>query len=453
MSEVLAIGVSHKTAQVEVRERLALSQWQVETFLNDLVAEESIDEVAAISTCNRTELYIVTRDAVAAESAALTSLARRAEIRPTELTPIIYALRNCDGARHLFRVSSGLESMVLGEAEVLGQVRTALDSATEAGTTGPLLNRLFHSALRTGKRVRSETAIGQRSMSVSTVAASLARDLIGDLDGRKVVVLGAGETAELAAKALAALGAETVFLANRRRDRALALAQRFDGEAIVLDDLPDQLRKADVVIGATSSPHPIVTAAELEQVNSERNGRPLLLIDLAVPRDIEAACADLAGVTLRDIDDLQAVVANNRSIRAAEAGLAEDIVEDEISDFAGWLGTLDAVPTIRDLHAHGQAVAESVVAENAGRWESLTDADRERIDLLARTIAQRLLHEPTLRLRDQGEAAHGRIETTREIFGLDATQRNAGGESSNAVSGEGAEVVALPPRRESSSNG
>ena len=453
MSEVLAIGVSHKTAQVEVRERLALSQWQVETFLNDLVAEESIDEVAAISTCNRTELYIVTRDAVAAESAALTSLARRAEIRPTELTPIIYALRNCDGARHLFRVSSGLESMVLGEAEVLGQVRTALDSATEAGTTGPLLNRLFHSALRTGKRVRTETAIGQRSMSVSTVAASLARELIGDLDGRKVVVLGAGETAELAAKALAALGAETVFLANRRRDRALALAQRFDGAAIVLDDLPDQLRKADVVIGATSSPHPIVTAAELEQVNSERNGRPLLLIDLAVPRDIEAACGDLAGVTLRDIDDLQAVVANNRSIRAAEAGLAEDIVEDEINDFAGWLGTLDAVPTIRDLHAHGQAVAESVVAENAGRWESLTEADRERIDLLARTIAQRLLHEPTLRLRDQGEAAHGRIETTREIFGLDATQRNAGGDSSEDVSGEGAEVVALPPRRESKSNG
>jgi glutamyl-tRNA reductase len=290
-------------------------------------------------------------------------------------------------------------------------------------------------------------------MSVSTVAASLARELIGDLDGRKVVVLGAGETAELAAKALAALGAETVFLANRRRDRALALAQRFDGAAIVLDDLPDQLRKADVVIGATSSPHPIVTAAELEQVNSERNGRPLLLIDLAVPRDIEAACGDLAGVTLRDIDDLQAVVANNRSIRAAEAGLAEDIVEDEISDFAGWLGTLDAVPTIRDLHAHGQAVAESVVAENAGRWESLSEADRERVDLLARTIAQRLLHEPTLRLRDQGDSSHGRIETTREIFGLDATQRNTGEDSSESVSGDGANVVALPPRRESKSNG
>ncbi len=451
MSEVLAIGVSHKTAQVEVRERLALSQWQVETFLNDLVSEESIDEVAAISTCNRTELYIVTRDAVAAESAALTSLARRAEIRPTELTPIIYALRNCDGARHLFRVTSGLESMVLGEAEVLGQVRTALDSATEAGTTGPLLNRLFHSALRTGKRVRTETAIGQRSMSVSTVAASLARELIGDLDGRKVVVLGAGETAELAAKALAALGAETVFLANRRRDRALALAQRFDGQAIVLDDLPAQLQSADVVIGATSSPHPIVTAAELEQVNSSRNGRPLLLIDLAVPRDIEAACGELAGVTLRDIDDLQAVVANNRSIRAAEAGLAEDIVEDEISDFAGWLGTLDAVPTIRDLHSHGKSVADSVIAENEGRWESLTPADRERVELLARTVAQRLLHEPTLRLRDQsGDAAHGRIENARELFGLDASSRQPDADSNE---GAGADVVALPPRRESKSNG
>ena len=450
MSEVLAIGVSHKTAQVEVRERLALTQWQVESFLNDLVAEDSIDEVAAISTCNRTELYIVTRDAVAAESAALTSLARRAEIRPTELTPIIYALRNCDGARHLFRVSSGLESMVLGEAEVLGQVRTALDSATDAGTTGPMLNRLFHSALRTGKRVRTETAIGQLSMSVSTVAASLARELIGDLEGRRVVVLGAGETAELAAKALSAHGADTVFLANRRRDRALALAQKFDGQAIVLDDLPEQLRKADVVIGATSSPHPIVTATELEQVNAERNGRPLLLIDLAVPRDIEAACGDLDFVTLRDIDDLQAVVANNRSIRAAEAGLAEDIVEDEISEFAGWLGTLDAVPTIRDLHSHGQSVAESVLAENEGRWESLSQADRERVELLAKTVAQRLLHEPTVRLRNQGgDSAHGRIENARELFGLDATKRPG----DEATEGAGADVVALPPRRESKSNG
>lgn len=445
MSEVLAIGVSHKTAQVELRERLALSQWQVEGFLQDLLAEESIDEAAAISTCNRTEIYLVTRDAVAAEAAALSRLATRAGIRPTELTPIIYALRNCDGARHLFRVSSGLESMVIGEAEVLGQVRSAFDVALEAGTTGPLLNRLFQSALRTGKRVRTETAIGERSMSISTVAASLARELLGDLDGSRVVILGAGETAELAAKALSAYGAQTVFLANRRRNRALALAQKFDGKAIFLDGLPDQLHKADVVIGATSSPHPIVTADELDQVVRLRNGRPLVLIDLAVPRDIEAACGDLAGVTVRDIDDLQAVVDRNKSVRAAEAGLAEDIVDDEIGIFAQWLGTLDAVPTIRDLRTRGEEVASAVIAENAGRWESLSDTDRERVELLAKTVAQRLLHEPTVQLRGHGnEGSHGRLETVREIFGLDKVKQSQ--EPSESLEG-GGEVVELPPRR------
>ena len=443
MSEVLAIGVSHKTAQVEVRERLSLNQWQVEGFLNELASDEAIDEVAAISTCNRTELYLVTRDPVAAESAALGRLATRAGIRPTELAPIIYALRNCDGARHLFRVSAGLESMVVGESEVLGQVRTAFDTALDIGTTGPLLNRLFHSALRTGKRVRTETAIGERALSVSTVAASLAREMIGDLDGRRVVVLGAGETAELAAKAFSALGAKSVFLANRRRDRALALAQRYDGQAIFLDGLPDQLRIADIVIGATSSPHPIVTAEELSLVVDERNGRPLLLIDLAVPRDVEAACSELNGVIVRDIDDLQAVVARNRSVRAAEAGLAEDIVEDEISLFARWLATLDAVPTISDLHAHGQSVADSVVADNENRWETMSSADRERVALIAKTVAQRILHEPTLQLRAHGEeGSHGRLETVRDLFGLDKKDEDS------SWSEQTADVVALPPRRE-----
>ena len=443
MSEVLAIGVSHKTAQVEVRERLSLNQWQVEGFLNELASDEAIDEVAAISTCNRTELYLVTRDPVAAESAALGRLATRAGIRPTELAPIIYALRNCDGARHLFRVSAGLESMVVGESEVLGQVRTAFDTALDIGTTGPLLNRLFHSALRTGKRVRTETAIGERALSVSTVAASLAREMIGDLDGRRVVVLGAGETAELAAKAFSALGSKSVFLANRRRDRALALAQRYDGQAIFLDGLPDQLRIADIVIGATSSPHPIVTAEELSLVVDERNGRPLLLIDLAVPRDVEAACSELNGVTVRDIDDLQAVVARNRSVRAAEAGLAEDIVEDEISLFARWLATLDAVPTISDLHAHGQSVADSVVADNENRWETMSPADRERVALIAKTVAQRILHEPTLQLRAHGEeGSHGRLETVRDLFGLDKKDEDS------SWSAQTADVVALPPRRE-----
>jgi len=423
VSEVLVLGISHKTAAVELRERLSLAEWQVLPFLEGLLTESAISEAAAISTCNRTEIYLVTEEPVAAESAALGRLATRAEIRPTELASMIYALRNCDAARHLFRVSAGLESMVVGEAEVLGQVRRSFDTALEADATGPMLNRLFHAALRTGKRARTETAIGERSISVSSVAASLARESIGDLTGRRVVILGAGETAELAARALTDQGAESVFVANRRHDRALALADRFAGSAIPLDQLPEQLEQADVVIGATASPHPIVTAAELAVVAAKRHGRPLLLIDLAVPRDIEAACAELDGVSVHDIDDLQDVIDRNRSVRAAEAGRAEDIVEEEIADFARWLASLDALPTVADLQSHGRKVADSVVADNAERWEGATAADLERIELLARTVAQRLLHDPTLQLRshNSGEAgSHGRVEIVRELFGLDA---------------------------------
>jgi glutamyl-tRNA reductase len=282
------------------------------------------------------------------------------------------------------------------------------------------LNRLFHSALRTGKRVRTETAIGERSLSVSTVAASLARELIGDLAGRRVVILGAGETAELAARALTDLGADSVFLANRRRDRALALAQKFEGSAIPLDRLPEQLLRADVVIGATSSPHPIVTADELAEVVAERRGRPLVLIDLAVPRDIEAACSKLDGVSVHDIDDLKAVVDRNRSVRGAEAGRAEDIVEEEISSYAQWLATLDSVPTIADLQNLGRKIADEVVRGNDGQWESASEADLERVSLIAKTVAQRLLHQPTKTLRSlDGAGTHGRLETVREIFNLD----------------------------------
>jgi len=448
MSEILAIGTSHKSAPIELREKLALTNWQAEPFLAELIGDAAIEEVVAISTCNRTELYIATGDPVAAEAAALGRLATRAGIRPTELAPSIYSLRNCDAATHLFRVGAGLESMVVGEAEVLGQVRRAYDQALDCGTTGMQLNQLFHSALRTGKRVRTETAIGERSLSVSTVAASLARELLGDLAGCKAMILGAGETAELAARALTEAGADSVFLANRRRSRALALARRFDGSAIPLEHLPEQLVHADVVIGATSSPHPIVTAAELAEVVAERRGRPMLLIDLAVPRDIEASCADLEGVSLHDVDDLKAVVDRNRSVRAAEAGRAEDIVEEEIAVYARWLATLDSVPTITELQEQGRSIAEAVVDGNDGQWESASEADLERVRLIARTVAQRLLHEPTRHLRDlAGEGTHGRLETVRQLFGLDGRgERERAQEQSEPAADGNAEVLPLKRR-------
>ena len=340
--------------------------------MRELVGEEEIQEAVVLSTCNRTELYLVVGDAVEAETAVLGRLARRAGVRPTELLEGIYSLRNCDAARHLYRVTSGLESMVVGEAEVQGQVKRAYEAALATQSTGPLTNKLFRAALATGKRVRTDTAISVGRASVASVAVDAAREALGDLGSRHVLIIGAGETAEGTARALHEQGVRTMFVANRRRERAIELAQRFGGETVAFDALPDELARADIVVASTSSPHLILGAEELALVMPERAGRPLLLIDLAVPRDIDPACAELPGVTLSDIDDLQRQVARQQLVRRTEARKAEGIVEEEIQTFAGWLGSLEVMPTLAALRTRGDEVVDRLLAENEGRWESLS---------------------------------------------------------------------------------
>ncbi|HVA20299.1 MAG TPA: glutamyl-tRNA reductase [Solirubrobacteraceae bacterium] len=423
MSELLALGISHKTAPVALRERLAFTEPQASEFARALTASAEVREAVVISTCNRTEVYLVVGEAggalVKAEGDVLGLLARRAGIRPTELAEAIYSPRNCDAARHLYRVTAGLESMIVGEAEIQGQVKRAHEAAMAAGVTGPLSNRLFAAALTTGKRVRSETEIGASRVSVPSVAVDLALSVLGGLEERHVVILGAGETSELTARALADQGAGTIFVANRHADRALSLAKRFGGSVVGLDGLPDQLLRADIVLSSTSSPHPIVGREELELVMSEREGRPLLLIDIAVPRDIDPGCAELEGVSLYDIDDLQTAAARNLSTRASEAPRAQEIVEEEIHRFARWLGQLETLPTVSALREHGNALVEQVLAENAGRWESASPRDLARVQEIARAVMSRLLHEPTIRLRSLSqERGHASLELVRELFGL-----------------------------------
>ncbi len=419
MSELLALGISHKTAPVELRERLAFTEPAAVALAQRLTATEEIREAVVISTCNRTEVYLVVANPVRAEADALGMLARDADIRPTELAELIYSPRNCDAARQLYRVTAGLESMILGEAEIQGQVKRAFEAALRAGVTGALTNRLFGAALSTGKRVRSETALGSSRVSVPSVAVGLAREVLGTLSQRHVLILGAGETSELTAQALADQGAGTIFLANRHADRALSLAERFGGSVVGLDDLPEQLALADIVVSSTASPHHIVGCEELELVLAERRGRPLLLIDIAVPRDVEPGCGDLDGVTLYDIDDLQGVVARNLSNRSEEIPRAEEIVEEEIQRFARWLGQLEVLPTVSALREHGDAIVEQVLTENDGRWESASPRDLVRIEAVARTIANRLLHEPTIRLRSLSQArSHASLQVVRELFGL-----------------------------------
>ena len=419
MSELLALGVSHKTAPVEVRERLALPEQRAYEFVRDLRGAAAVHEAVAISTCNRTELYLVVSDPVEAESAALTMLAALAGIRLTGLASAIYSHRNCDAARHLYRVTAGLESMIVGEAEIQGQVKRAYESAVARETAGPFAHQLFRAALATGKRVRTETVIGERHLSLSSVAVSLAREVLGDLTGKQVVIIGTGETSELTARALADSGGHTVFVAGRRRDRAVSLARRYGGDSLSFDELPQALERADVVVAATSSPHLLIEAEELSEVLGLRAGRPMLMIDLAVPRDIDPACAHLPEVTLYDIDDLEAVIARNRQVRQSEARKAEGIVEEEIGKFAAWLGSLEVLPTLAALRARATEIARAVVEENQGKWETASARDRERVEAIAQAVVNRLLHHPTARIKElRDDRVHARMALVRDLFDL-----------------------------------
>jgi glutamyl-tRNA reductase len=441
---LLAIGVSHKTAPVALRERLALPEGRAASVLREIVRHDEIHEAVAISTCNRTEMYLVVDDAVDAESAALVSMARHASIRPTELVSAIYSLRDEEAVRHLFEVVAGLESMIVGEAEVQGQVKRAYELALVEGVTGPFSNRLFRDALAAGKRARTETGISRAQTSVSSVAVELGRTVLGDLETRRVLVIGAGENGELAARAFHDRGVQAVFVANRRYDRAIGLAQRFGGSAVRFEEMLPHLIDTDIVVSSTASPHQIIGREELADVMEQREGRPLVVIDIAVPRDIDPEVRDVPGVTLYDMDDLQREVARNLGSRESEARRARVIVAEEVNRFSEWRMSLDVVPTISALRERGDRIVEDVLRENSGRWTGLSEEDRDRVEMLARAVVKRLLHEPTLRLK--GASAEGDsyvyVQALRELFGLES-------QPPPSVEGEdsAADVASLDDRR------
>jgi glutamyl-tRNA reductase len=418
--ELLALGASHKTASLELRERIALPTGRAGRVLAELTEHDAIHEAVALFTCNRTELYLVTADAVEAENVALAILSRQAGLRPTELFGSLYSLRGPDAVEHLFAVTGGLDSMIVGEAEIQGQVKRAYEMALVEGVSGPVSNRLFRDALAAGKRVRSETGIARNNVSVSTVAVQLAREFLGELSERRVLVIGAGENAELTARALRDRGVETLFVANRRYDRALGLAQRFGGRAVTFDDMPRELEAADIVVTSTGAPHQILGREELEFVAASRMGRPLVLIDLAVPRDVEPGVRDCPGIALYDMNDLQQAVARNMDAREAEAEEALVLVREEVARFEDWMASLDVVPTISALRRHANEIVEQVLRENESRWEALSERDRERVEIVARAVVSRLLHEPTVQLKDR--QSYRDVHTVRELFGLEPVE-------------------------------
>ena len=439
---LIALGVSHKTAPLALRERLALPEGRASGILSELVRSEAIHEAVALSTCNRTELYLLAADPVEAESAALTTLARQAGIPPTELFGRLYAIRGLEAVHHLFEVAGGLDSMIVGEAEIQGQVKRAYELALVEGVTGPLTNRLFRDALAAGKRVRTETAVGRSRVSVASVAVELAREVLGDLARRRVLVIGAGENGELTARALARRGVQSVIVTNRRYERAVVLAERFGGTAIGFDELADELARSDIVVTSTSSPHQIIGHENLSRAMEARAGRPLLLIDIAVPRDIDPQVRDLPGVSLYDMDDLEREIVRDQSGHQAEISRARSIVREEVERFESWLQGLDVVPTITALRERGEAIVAQLLRENEGRWESLSEDDRERVALLARSVASRLLHEPTLAIKRPARDGdpHQLTQAVRDLFGLDTAAHD---------DGHVAEVASLEARRSS----
>jgi glutamyl-tRNA reductase len=416
---LLAVGVSHRTAPLALRERLALTERRAADLLASLTERDGVEEAALLSTCNRTEVYLAASDAPAAEATATACLAQAGGMRSEELGSAVRTLRGADAARHLFRVAAALDSMVVGEAEIQGQVRRAYELGLSQGTSGPIVNRLFQDALRAGKRVRSETRISRHGASVASVALDLARGELGDLRGRRALVIGAGKQGTLTARALQDAGVRTVFVASRARERAEDLARRFGGTAIGFDDLAGELGRCDLVLTGTSCPHPILTRRELA---SAAGGRRLVVLDTAVPRDVEPSARDLAGVTLYDLDDIQRRIARNVSAREREAVRAEPIIADEVESFERWLATLEVVPTISALRERGRAAVERALRANEPRWQSLTDDDRDRVERIARAVVSDLLHEPTLRLRRASQQGSSSlyVETLRDLFGLSA---------------------------------
>jgi glutamyl-tRNA reductase len=409
---LLLVGTSHRHAPIAVREQLA-AQAHGERLIEAVISEQAVIEAVGISTCNRCELYMVGSDPRAMREAAVRRLAAYAHRSEDEVEPLLYVHEGGDAAEHLFAVAGGLDSMVPGEAQILAQIRQSYQHALEMGSTGTVSNRLFHEALEAGKRVRHETAIGQSNASVASVAAELVRERLGGAAGATVLIVGAGKVAELVAQNLASRGGVRIVVANRNAERARALAERFDGSVAPFDDLASAIAAADVVACSTLSERPLIGPGDVAP------GRRVL-VDLAVPRDIDPAVAEIDGVTLVNVDDLEETVLRNIGLRQGEAEQARAIVVEQADEFRDWLAALEVVPAITQLRALAEQIRVAELERMEGRWEALSDADRERLDQLTRSMLNKLLHLPTVRLKElaavNGDASH--VAAMNELFGL-----------------------------------
>ena len=421
--EILIVGLSHKTAPLDVREKVSFAENILPEAVKELVSCPNVSEGLIVSTCNRVEVYsaVPKRNMDAAREEIATFLSERHEVPREKLDPHLYILSGEECVQHIFRVASSLDSMVVGEPQILGQVKEAFGCAANAQATGNILNRLLHKAFSVAKRVRSETRIATSAVSISFAAVELAKKIFGELEGKTVMLVGAGEMAELAARHLLGNGVEHILVANRTFENAVKLAEEFGGTAVPFDELQQQMELADIVISSTGAPNIIIDKKMVKSIIKSRRNRPMFFIDIAVPRDIDPAVNQVENAYAYDIDDLEGVVETNIKTRSKEAAKAEEIVNGEVQQFNEWMRSRESFPTIVDLREWAENVRRGELEKTLKRIEGLSEADTKKIEAMTEAILNKILHRPVTRMKraahqgDEGEI----VNVVREMFDLE----------------------------------
>jgi glutamyl-tRNA reductase len=423
--QILQVGLSHQTAPVEIREQLALAEDAVPAGLRTLCPDNGCGpayalEGAILSTCNRLEVYAIVESADCGQQDLRDYLSKVSDTPRAVFDPHLQVRQGELAVEHLCEVACGLDSMVLGESQIQGQVTQAYQLALAHGAAGPVINSLFRAAIQAGKRARTETAINEHATSISHVAVELAAQIFDDLATKTAVLIGAGEMAELAAKNLVDHGAGHLLVVNRSAGRAASLAKKFGGEALGWDHLTQALWRSDIVITSTAAPHAILRRDTVDAAMHMRRNRPLFIVDIAVPRDVEPAVGDLNNVFLYDIDDLQQVIASNLAQRRRQIPRVQSIIEEEVANFLDWFHARGVVPTIVDLRQHMDLIRETELEWAMHKLEHLSEQERSVILAFSRRLVNKILHQPTVRLKQQGNGrqAYQYTEAVRDLFGI-----------------------------------
>lgn len=419
--KICSVGLSHKTAPVEIREKLAFSSPQkLEEALLILKKDSAIKECVILSTCNRVEIYLVINKNSDWKEIVINKISQYQGVDKKDFEEHLYFKEDVDAIKHIFRVAAGLDSMVLGEPQILGQLKEAYGFASGKNATGFVINKLMHTTFSVAKRVRTETKIGSYAVSISYVAVELAKKIFEQLDGKRAMLIGAGEMAELAAKHLLTNGISQIIVANRTYERACSLAEEFNGVPCNFDEFSDRLKDVDIVISSTGAPGFVITPEKVKAAIKLRRNTPMFFIDIAVPRDIDPKVNDLDNVFVYDIDDLQNVVDSNLAERKKEAEKAERIIEEEVDAFTGWIKSLQVKPLLINLRNEVEKIKDEELTELKKRLANLSEKEERAIEAFASSMVNKLLHHPTVFLKEvgSGEDSYVYLEAFKRIFNL-----------------------------------